>query len=242
MRSSVLHQRSVEEGEQEERERLLACEHLWNSSNRLLANAPTIAGHLGFRLVTERTDNKMKPKARANLHALLCTKCGKPTWTGWTRVRKRARAYKGAKNRVLTRCTDCQAVVARPGARVCRPQARAKALQENSGDGKFSFLSPARSTATPQTRRSFASSIEITPLNAFARSTVPRAVHSALHLATPSRLASRVTSGLPTTVAIRKKSKSRQDRRRSSGGISSSALFQEPAKLATSFLFEDVEE
>lgn len=232
----------MEKGEQEEGERLLACEHLWNSSNKLLANAPTIARHLGFRLVTERTDNKKTPKARANLHALLCTKCGKPSWTGWTRVRRRPRAYKGAKNRVLTRCTECQAVAARPGARVRRPLTRAKALQDNTGVGNFLFSSPALSTATPQTGRSFASSIEITPLNALAQSTVPRAVHSALYAATPSRLTSRIASGLPTTGAIRKKSKSRQDRRRSSSGISSSALIQEPAKLATSFLFEDVEE
>lgn len=227
--------------EPEEKERLLACEHLWNSSNKLLANAPTIARHLGFRLVTEKTEAK-SPTARGNLHALLCTKCGNPSWTAWTRVRKRARAYKGARNRVLTRCTDCHAVAARRGARVSRPSTRAKRLHEEFGDEEFSFASPAPSVPMPQACRSDASTVLATPRNVLAQRTVPRAVHSTVRAGAPLHPTPRFQSALPTTGAIRKKSKSRQTKRRSSGGISSSALFQERPKLATSFLFEDVEE
>lgn len=213
-------------------ETTLACDHLWNSSNTLLSAAPTIATHLGKRLMTQVLSEDMNDRARAELHTLVCTRCGRLGWTAWTRIRKRPRVYKGARNRVLTRCVSCHAVLARPASRArCPERSDNRKIRNNPrlSDPIPSSAPASVSSLTPSTSRITPRAVHL-PKQAVASGTSANTNFSTDKL--------RILS----TSRARKKTNKSRSRRDSLDSISTGPSFQRPGGLAASFLFEDIEE
>lgn len=78
--------------------------HLWNAANALSTASPTISRHLGFKLANEAC-NEMSSFTKG----LICEQCGSlinPVWSS-TRIRKRRRALRRRRNKVIVTCTVC---------------------------------------------------------------------------------------------------------------------------------------
>lgn len=95
--------------------------HLWCASNALLKSAPTISRHIGHKLAMEGKEHMTMSSS-----PLICKDCGTLTWTSSTRIRKRRRALRGRRNKVVSRCTECNAVTTQPGSLVVRKEKREK--------------------------------------------------------------------------------------------------------------------
>lgn len=76
----------------------------------MLEEAPTISRHLSNRLL-----NEAAAEIASSVKPLLCNKCGTLAWNASTRIRRRGRAVRGRRNRVLRRCRECATVSAYDG-------------------------------------------------------------------------------------------------------------------------------
>lgn len=191
--------------------------HLWTSANTLLAQAPTVAQHLSYRLASEG-----KASLSTYAKSLMCPTCGTITWTPLTtRIRPLLRAVKGRCNRVVRRCAGCQGITADGGS---YHHHRLRDAQRDTPDN-LEGVDTARVTSH---------------LVAADRS------HTQLQSDVPAPAAARSASVLSRlrmtgTGAIRKKkTKTLQTRQTHGRSSESHSKTTPPEGLAASFLFEDI--